>query len=109
MGVDSRQELVQFPATFRYFTLAEDGVKNYKTNLQLCYFVAKSSSQRVEKTFQLPRNGNFRTRSGADFALAQPLLPCVPPPATIVWLSVLQLWPGATVTVTWLKGGQQFG
>lgn len=36
---------------------------------------AKSSLQRSEKTFQLTRNGNLWTRSQADSALAQLLLP----------------------------------
>lgn len=73
--MDNQQKLVQFPATLGGFIiLAVASVKNYKTNLQQCHFVAKSSTQRerVGKTFQLPRNGNFRTRSEteADSSLA---------------------------------------
>lgn len=49
--MDNQQKLVQFPATLGGFIiLAVASVKNYKTNLQQCHFVAKSSTQRERES-----------------------------------------------------------
>lgn len=59
--MDNQQKLAQFPATLGGFIiLAVASVKNYKTNLQQCHFVAKSSTQRESrKNFSITTQWQF--------------------------------------------------